>query len=234
MVTNGNVTRAFAYVAGLVVAGLLLLTGFGIFGSQTSVAATSDLSRSFSSDSKIEPGTLVSILPQKDGYVVGANIENAKQLVGVAVLSDNSLLAVNSGSSKTQVAISGQATTIVSDLNGDIAAGDMIAVTPFTGVGAKAMPGDRVVGVAQASFKGTNDGVKKVQITDKSGKSKQMSIGSIPVVISVGEAAVSGASQSSGGGLTTFASNLVGRPVSLLRVVLCLIIGLAAIISLML
>jgi hypothetical protein len=59
-----------------------------------------------------------------------------------------------------------------------------------------------------------------------------MSIGAIPVVISVGEAAVAGASQSNGGGLTSFASNLVGRPVSLLRVVLCLVIGLAAIISL--
>lgn len=232
MSTKGNVMRASAFLAGLFIAYLLSFTGLGIFGTQTIVAATSDLSRSFNSETKIEPGTLVSVEQNKDSFVTGANTKNAEQLVGVAVLTDNSLLAVNSGANKAQVAVSGQATTIVSDLNGDIAAGDMIAVTPFTGVGAKALPGDRVVGVAQASFKSTNAGTKKIKVTDLKGKSKEISVGTIPVVISVGNAAVSGVQQASGNGIQNLAANIAGKPVSLLRVALCLIIGLAAIISL--
>ncbi len=232
MSTKGNVMRASAFLAGLFIAYLLSFTGLGIFGSQTLVAAKSDLSRSFESEAKIEPGTLVSLQQNKDGYVTGANTKNAEQLVGVAVFTDNSLLAVNTGTNKAQVAVSGQATTIVSDLNGDIAAGDMIAVTPFTGVGAKALAGDRVVGVAQASFKSSNAGVKKITVTDLKGKSKEISVGTIPVVISVGNAAVSGVQQASGNGIQNLAANIAGKPVSLLRVALCLIIGLAAIISL--
>ena len=63
-----------------------------------------------------------------------------EQLVGVAVLTDNSLLAVNSGANKAQVAVSGQATTIVSDLNGDIAAGDICSYAILPVLGLRRLP----------------------------------------------------------------------------------------------
>lgn len=229
---NTSVARISAFVAGVTTVSIISATALGIIGTQVSVAAASDLSRSFSSDSTIDAGSLVSLDKQKEGYVVAANTENVDQLIGVAVLSDNSLLAVNSGDNKTQVAISGQATALVSNLNGDINPGDLVAVTPFTGVGAKAVAGNRVVGVAQASFTGSTTGAKKVTVTDLKGKSKEISIGIIPVVISVGTMASNGSLYGVNNGLQGFATNIAGRPVSLVRVAIALVIGLAAIISL--
>lgn len=223
------VARLSAYTAGLFAVGVVLAV---VVIAQMNVFASSDLSRSFSSTEKIEPGSLVSIDQPKEGYVIGANSNNAEQLVGIAVLSDNSLLAVNSSESKAQIAISGQATALVSDLNGDIKPGDMIAVTPFTGIGAKALPGSRVVGVAQASFNSTSKSAKKITVTDTKGKSRQLSIGAVPVVISVGTMATTNETTGNTTGLQGLATNIAGRPVSLLRVAICLIIGLAAIISL--
>lgn len=204
---------------------------FVSFGQKTS-AATSDLSRSFSSTEKIEAGSLVSLQKNRDGYIELTNTTNAEQLVGVAVLTSNSLLAVNVENNKTQVAISGQATTIVSDLNGDINPGDLIAATPFSGVGAKALAGDRVVGVAQASFSGSSLGTKTATITDKQGKSKELKMGSIAVVISVGSKSKNSATLGVSKGLEGFAANIAGKEVSIIRIVLCLIIGIVAIVSL--
>jgi F0F1-type ATP synthase membrane subunit c/vacuolar-type H+-ATPase subunit K len=204
---------------------------FVAFAQKTS-AATSDLSRSFGSSEKIEPGSLVSLVQNKDGYVEPTNTGNSEQLVGVAVVTDNSLLAVNVGNNKAQVAISGQATTIVSNLNGDISPGDLIGATAFSGVGAKALPGDRVVGVAQASFGGDDAGTKSITVTDTKGKSKEIKLGSIQVVISVGTKAGDSSPYGVGNGLQGFATNIAGKPVSLVRIALCLIIGLVAIISL--
>lgn len=210
------------------------LIGAALLGAVLSVSsvAASDLSRSFNSVEKIEPGSLVSLDKQKEGYVIAASTDNVDQLAGVAVLVDNSLLAINAGDSKTQVAISGQATTIVSDLNGDINPGDMIAATPFIGIGAKALPGEKVVGVAQASFNKSSESLKKATVTDLKGKSTEIRIGSIPVVISVGTMTGDGALDGSSKGLQGFATNIAGKPVSVVRVALALIIGLAAIISL--
>jgi hypothetical protein len=229
---NGIVTRVSAFVTGLIITVALCIVGIGSIWEQSSAAAASDLSRSFSSVEKIESGSLVSLQKDKEGYVEGANVGNAEQLVGVAVVTDGSLLAVNSSANKTQVAISGQATTIVSDLNGTISPGDLISTTPFTGVGAKALAGDRVVGVAQASFDGKGNNVKSVTVTDKKGKSQTLKLGNIPVVISVGTMANNGSPYGVNKGLEGFATNIAGKPVSLIRVAICLIIGLVAVISL--
>jgi hypothetical protein len=232
MEINKNVERVSAYTAGLFAVGVVIaLVTLAIIASQNFVSAASDLSRSFSSTEKIEPGSLVSIDKPKEGYVTAANTDNAEQLVGIAVLSDNSLLAVNSSDNKAQIAISGQATALVSNLNGDIKPGDMIAVTAFTGIGAKALSGARVVGISQGSFNSSSAGAKKITVTDTKGKTKEISIGAVAVVISVGTMETASQTLASNS-LQGFAANIAGRPVSLIRVAICLIIGLAAIISL--
>jgi hypothetical protein len=193
--------------------------------------AASDLSRPYDSETELEIGTLVSLKDGSEGAVVSANSENSENLIGVTVLSDNSLLAVDPNQKTAQVAISGSALAIVSTLNGVIKTGDLIAASPLTGIGVKAQPGDRVVGVAQQDFSDSSSDVK-TNVTDKQGVSTQVTIGRIPVVISVGTMAVGAADYGLGRGLQGFATNIAGKPVSMLRIVICLMIGMIAIIAL--
>lgn len=232
MVKKIIVTSVSRLTSALLAAMLLLVSGAAIFGLQTQVTAASDLSRSFYSSERIEPGAVVSLQKDKAGYVQGANIDNAEQLVGVVTALDSSLVAVNSSETKIQVAVNGQVTAIVSDLNGAINAGDMIAATPFTGVGAKAKPGDRTVGIAQASFSSDSASTKKVTVTDLKGQTKEINVGNVPIVISVGYMASGSSVYGASKGLQGFATNIAGEPVSILRIAICFVIGLAAIISL--
>ncbi len=82
--------------------------------------------------------------------------------------ANDSLLAVDETDGGVQVATSGNAKALVSTVNGDIAVGDQIGVSPFNGVGMKAAPGSRVIGLAQTAFKTGAKGASNQEVTDKS------------------------------------------------------------------
>ncbi|MBP6916826.1 hypothetical protein KBB76_01300, partial [Candidatus Saccharibacteria bacterium] len=68
--------------------------------------------------------------------------------IGIVVDGKDSLIAIDSKKGNVMVSISGQANALVTNLRGDIEAGDYIADSVVSGVGAKAELGDRIVGVA--------------------------------------------------------------------------------------
>ena len=107
----------------------LLLSGLSLALMLISLAPVSassaNISRSYKSSDTIPVGSLVSLDSSQSDYVVAANNTNGKLLLGVVVKSDDSLLAVNVSSTTVQVATSGTASVLVSNLNGDIKVGDL-------------------------------------------------------------------------------------------------------------
>lgn len=165
-------------------------------------------------------------------FVVPANTENGGRLLGVAVVSDDSLLAVDAEPGSAQVATSGSANVLVSDLNGDIRVGDPISVSPFNGVGMKAQNGLRMIGLAQTALDTKAAGAKTQEVTDKNGEQKQINVGFVRVGIGITTAA----GADSGEGLTALqqvAKNLTGREISMVRIVLSLIVLIVASMALM-
>lgn len=217
--------------------GRLLLSFIGlalfVMGLSPVGAASANISHSFGSSVTITTGSLVSLDPLHSNFVTQANTDNGLQLLGVVVNSKDSLLAVDStGTTGTiQVATSGTVNVLVSDVNGDINVGDQVSVSPFNGVGMKAIEGDQVIGLAQTAFntKSTNRTLENV--TDKSGKATQVNVGYVTLGIAIGNVP----SNSGGIKLNTvqqIVKSLTGHVVSTFRATLAMVVTVSASVAL--
>lgn len=220
----GGVRGLRLFVTGVVI----IFAGLGL---ATAGALSANISRSYQADSKITEGSMVSLDPSRSDYVVPANVNNGSRLLGVAVASGDSLVAFNSSRGTVQVATSGDASVLVSTLNGDISVGDQVAVSPFNGVGMKALRGSRIIGLAQTSFSGDGQGATTTQATDKKGKTTSLKVGLARVSIAIGTNAnvLSDADLNS---LQKFARSLTGHTVSTARIVISLAVAVVAILTL--
>lgn len=194
-------------------------------------ASSANISHSYHATNSISDGSIVSLDKDQADYVEAANSDNGSRLLGVAVASDDSLLAVDAGSGLTQVATSGNANTLVSTVNGPIKVGDQIAVSPFSGIGMKSVAGAHIIGLAQTAFDGTSDDAVSKQVTNKSGKTSEVKVGLVRISIAIGTdtSASSGPQLSS---LQRLAKSLTGHTVSTARVVVSIVIALVAFIAL--
>lgn len=194
-------------------------------------ASSANLSHSYHSIGTIPNGSIVSLDPKRSDYVQSANITTGQRLLGVAVARDDSLLAVDASEELIQVATTGTATTLVSNVAGPIAVGDQIAVSPFNGIGMKAGPGARVIGLAQTAMATSGDAVTTQTVKDNSGVSKQITIGYVSINISPGTNG-SGSSGASLSGLQKFVRSLTGKTIPTSRIVISLIILIITVITL--
>lgn len=194
-------------------------------------ASSANISHAYQSTQSIPNGSILSLDPKKNDYVVMANTDNGSQLLGVAVAKDDSLLAVDADSGRVQVATSGTASALVSTLNGEIKVGDQVAVSPFNGIGMKARPGSHVIGLAQTAFSDSTPGSSTQTVTDKTGNSSQIKVGfaRIGIAITVNNTGVGTESLNV---LQRVAKNLTGRSISTMRVVLSLLIAIVALLTL--
>jgi hypothetical protein len=202
-----------------------------VIGAPGLSAASANLSNSYKTTSNITAGSLVSLDNNHQGYVIPANNGADANLVGVAVAQNNSLLAVNSSSGNVQVALNGVANTLVSTLNGSIAVGDQIGVSPISGVGVKAIPGTRVIGTAQSAFQYSTSGASYSTVTNNKGQKTKVAIGYIPVVIAVSTAPTGTGIKAASGDLQRFASDIVGQSVSVNQSLIAAFITLVALVA---
>lgn len=207
-----------------------VITTVMVLGLGPAGASSANLSHSYKFRQQITDGSIVSLDSNTSDYVEAANTKNGERLLGVSVASNDSLLAVDEKEGAVQIATSGNAKVLVSDLNGDIGVGDQIGVSPFNGVGMRAVNGSRIIGLAQNTFKGAENGVSKQQVTDKDGKNKEIAIGYVSVSIAVG--VNTKAAQEDLSGLQKLGKSLTGRTISTTRVLISLVVALVAIISL--
>jgi len=192
-------------------------------------ATSSNISHSYYSAGDIKNGSIVSLYASKTDDVEPANTDNAKRLLGVALASGDSLLAVDAGSGKIQVATSGTANVLVSTVSGDIKVGDSVGASPFNGVGAKAQPGSRVIGVAQTDFNKSTPGTTSQEVIDKSGNKKTIYIGFVRATVNVGTLDAANTSTNS---LQRLGRSITGHNVSTLRVIIALVISIVAVVAL--
>lgn len=219
----GVICRFRPFIAGLM---MLLIVSAG----SMAVASSANLSRSFNSTEKIENGSLVSLEAQRSDYVEPANTDNAKRLIGVAANANDSLLAVDPTTGKVQVATSGNASALVSTLNGNVKVGDLIAVSPFSGIGMKSVYGAKVIGLAQTNLNDSTAGAVSKQVTDKDGKTSTIKVGLVRVSLDVRTDNNSRGVQLNA--LQRAAEVLTGRTVPTIRVVISLIIAIVALAAL--
>ncbi len=212
----------------IVVASGIVFLLLPAFVSSKVNAASPSISRSYKSYTKISTGSIVSLVKSKTNYVVPANSSNIQQLTGVVVLPSQSLLAVNPSINSVQVAIEGVVSTLVSNVNGNIKAGQGITVSPFNGVGMKANNGDKIIGTALTSFNNSTNGSTTEKIKGINNKVHTIRVGYTNLDIGITTYNDGNAKTNS---LQRFIASTTGHSVSTVRIILGLIIAIVAIIS---
>lgn len=150
-------------------------------------ASSPNISHSFFTSQDIPNANLVVLSTKKLNFVEFANTSNQSSLMGITVSSTDSLLAFDPDSAKIQVATSGTALLLVSDVNGSVKVGDQVSVSPFNGIGMRAEQGTYVIGLAQTGFNSKSPGATTRTVKDKDGNSKQIHVGYAKVSIAIGE-----------------------------------------------
>lgn len=167
------------------VAGYYGLFGIALFlALLVPVAAQAEtaISRGYSTESKLPLGSIVSLKAGSTDEVIASTGNSVDGMLGVTITEDSSLLSVTSAQkNQVQVATSGTAQVLVSDINGKVARGDHITASPISGVGMKATGNVRIIGVSQGDIAGTS----KQKYKDKDGKEHEVTLGQVPVLINV-------------------------------------------------
>ncbi|HEY5442552.1 MAG TPA: hypothetical protein VIJ68_03370 [Candidatus Saccharimonadales bacterium] len=213
-------------------AALGLGTGLFLLTTAAASATSASISHSFKSSGPLKVGSLVSLDPQRNSYVQLANTSNAQRLIGIAVSPNGSLLAVNANAASTvPIATSGTTSALVSNLNGSIAVGDQIGVSPFDGVGMKAQAGSRFIGLARTAFSAKTAGATSEQISDKSGKRTSIVVGYVNVSIGIGTLPSVGSGDNLNA-LQGLAQSFTGHIVPTARIIFSLIVILVTVMAL--
>jgi hypothetical protein len=211
-----------------------IVTTFMAVGWVSATAASANISHSYQTSGDVPNGSIVSLDTKHSNTVQLANTSNGSRLLGVALASKDSLLAVDSTAGLAQIATSGNVNTLVSTLNGNIKVGDQIGVSPFGGIGMKALTGSPMIGVAQTGFSAGSAGAITRSVKDTAGKAHQIQLGYIRLGLAIGT------SGSQGGGpqrnaLQKLVKSLTGRTISTIRIILSIVviaISLASLITL--
>lgn len=215
----------------LYVALTLFVIGLFFGGSGLAVASSANISHAYQSSTTFPNGSLVSLDAAQDNHILAANTATSNRLVGVVVGANDSLVAIDSATSSVQVATSGIADVLVSDVNGTIKSGDQVAVSPFSGIGMKSEPGARLIGLAQSSLSSAESGAVSKPVADKDGKQRTLKVGFVQVSIAIGTAPIAG-TEAQQNSLQQAAKTLTGHSVSTARIVVSSIIAIIAIIAL--
>lgn len=195
-------------------------------------ATTDNLSRSYHATQSISSGSIVILDPKKSGYVDPANINNASRLLGVAVSSQNSLLAVDPSVSGVQVALAGTVDTLVTSENGNINIGDQISASPFSGIGMEALSGVRVIGIAQTAFpQASNEGTTE-KAKDKSGNDQNIKVGYIRLTIAIASGTTTTGGSNQADFLQRVVKSLTGKTIPTFRIFLGMLVAILSFISL--
>lgn len=161
---------------------LLLAALLGLLAPAAALASTL-VSQTFTADSSLPVGAVVSLKNNTTDQVVGSTTNNSNAIFGVVVNPDSSQLSISSGqSNQVNVAQSGIEQVLVSDINGSISAGDSITASPISGVGMKATSNVKIVGLAQDNFPNST---AQNQTYTQNGQKHTVKIGQVPVLINV-------------------------------------------------
>ena len=186
--------------------------------SSIQVQGASSIAQGFKTDDpNIVVGAMVSLKNGTANTVELSTLDNTDRIFGVA--GKNSLIELSSGDSGTiQVVTTGETDTLVSDINGEVKTGDKITSSPIAGVGMKALTSTFVIGTAQANLSSAQTETRTVK--DTSGKEHTVKIGLIPLQVDkVFYEALQDRNSYVPPVLQNFANNLVGHPVSPVRIV---------------
>lgn len=193
--------------------------------SQQPQNISNGVTQSYNAESSVEIGMLVMLKPNSPGTVEPLSSKDIVDMLGVVVTPEDATIVLTPQQVTQQqvlVATSGHYDVLVSNQNGPISIGDYITISAIDGVGMKANTvQDEVVGKAAGNFSGSSDVIGQVTLQNTLGKSSTVSIGRIPVDISISHNPLfARAADYVPGFLSKVADTVSNKPVSSARIYL--------------
>ena len=145
------------------------------------VVAASGVTQGYKVQGSVSSGMAVSLISET---IQAATSDNQDHLLGVVVQQNSVQVSLTTGTNQAQVITSGEASVYVSNINGDIKAGDQLVPSPIAGALMKATESGRAMGSAQQDFNSKSNNAQNKQVTTKNGQSKQVQIGTITILVS--------------------------------------------------
>jgi hypothetical protein len=193
---------------------------------------TQAVTQSYNADPSVQLGMIVQ-LKNKDTTSVAPLAQNSlANMLGVVVAGNDATVTLtpqNASQQQVFVATSGRYSTLVSNQNGPIKAGDFITISSLAGVGMRADQSQSIVlGKAAQGFSGTANVVGNTTLKDTSGHSVQISLGKIAIDLDIAHNPLeSRATDYVPSFLAKAAVTVANRPVSAARIYLGLLTLLA-------
>ncbi len=193
-------------------------------------ALSQNVTQGYSTDARLQRGTIVSLDAEDPTKVVPANPENEDRLQGVVVNPTDSTFTLSDSNEKTFVANVGRFDVFVSTEAGLIQPGDFLTVSNITGIAMKSGETNRfTIGKAIEGFDGDINSISTSEITDSLGNVNTVGIGRILVDIGVGSNPLFKPTESNLPGFLQRATEAIaGKEVSPVRVYIGLFILIAA------
>lgn len=199
----------------------VLLPSIVTIGFLLVAPAVSAIARGYATnDSGLQTGMVVALSSEEssEATVERATQENSDKVVGIVTTLDDSLVTVSSGTAKVLVESAGQTEAYVSDLNGGVAKGDLLVLSPLKGILMKtAQSGGAAIAIAAET-----PGASETYTYEDNGDVKETRIAKTKVNLD---------HQGGGGNVSTEESALaklgrsvVGKEVDEIRVIMALIL----------
>ncbi len=204
--------------------GLALSTAFifGVFSLPVS-AVSNSISRGYkTTDQNIAAGMAVSLSSGNEDTkpVEATTRQNVKNFVGIITTIDDNIVSLTSDATNVLVTTTGEAPSFVSDINGSVAKGDLLTISPISGVLMKSNRQDTnafTIGVALESFDPTQ--ATDRAINDAQNGQKTVKVDKVNVEIRENLANVTGGGKEEDPGLLVAAGeSLTGRRVGQVQV----------------
>ena len=207
------------HLKALPLAAAVLIMGVATVATVHAASNAGSITQGYRTASATPKGAVVSLTKAGGQEVEQSTTDNDGLVVGVVVDGQDALLDVQPQGSQVRVAVSGEVSILVSNVNGNIKTGDRLIASPLAGIAAvdfPPAPGVKYIAVADNDFNDSTTGAKKISVKLSNGNSKDVSVGTIRARILL-------ANRAPGNGqdknfLVSIARQISGKNVSLLQV----------------
>lgn len=184
------------------------------------------VTQGYGSDQTLQRAMLVRLKESDASKVEAVKQDVADKTFGVVVDANDAPVTLSSDGKKVFIATAGKFDVLVSTQNGEIKAGDYIAVSAIDGVGMKAGEKESVaVGRALADFDGKSNAISSLEVKSSDGSSQKVNIGRVSADISVAKNPLFKATEPNLPEALRRASEAVaGKPVNAVRVYIALFV----------
>lgn len=192
------------------------------------LVAAGAVTQGFKAKTALPNGSVVSLSEKSSDTVEKTTLNNEKSLVGVAATEQDALVDLQPAGSEIRVAVSGDTSLLVTDLNGDIKPGDQLVVSPLSGITMKFsddLTNIKIVATAGEAFGKNSAQVKQIEVEQSDGTKKTVYVGRISAQLLLSER--SQESKQNKNILETVGEKLTGKPTNPVRLIASTIVAVS-------